>query len=442
MSESSITAAQEPMDATGGGTGGGHARSMVASTVPKSFGEAFGAYRSRVRTGELGSLPAFLGILLLVLIFGVAKPDLVSASNLISVIQNAAAPITLAMGLVFVLLLGEIDLSAGVVGSAAAAFGAVFVQEHGVNWLIAILLAIVFGTVCGTVMGALRSWFGIPSFVVTLAAFIAFQGVQQFLTGANGKSMASQPVIHDLDWGTLSQAGGWILLAIAVVGYGVVKFFQRADRARQNLPSEPLSVLLLRLGLLVVGGAVFVYVCNINEDTIGWQVREHLYLGGVPWPVPIIGVLAVVFTFVLSKTRYGRHVYAVGGNQEAARRAGIPVRVVRTSVFAICSGLAAVSGMFLASSYSSDAADTQGLGNTLLLAVAAAVVGGTSLMGGRGRVVDAVLGGTALTILAYGMSDLLSGNSSTQWEEIITGIVLLLAAGVDATSRHAGRASG
>ena len=439
MSEKSIIRAADEPPATSGA--GADDLPAVMATVPSTFGETLASYRSKVSTGELGSLPAVLGIVLLCLIFGIAKPDLVSASNVVSVIQNAAAPIALAMGLVFVLLLGEIDLSAGVVGSAAAAFGAIFVQEHGVNWLVAILLAVIFGTVVGTLLGALRSYFGIPSFVVTLAAFIAFQGVQQFLTGTNGKSMLSQPVIHDLDWGLLSKTGGWILLVITVLAYAAVKLVQRADRTKQGLAVGPLSVLLLQLGAIVVGGAAFVYVCNINEDTQPFQVREGLFLGGVPWPVPIIGVLCVIFSFVLGRTRYGRHIYAVGGNQEAARRAGIPIRVVRTSAFAICSAFAAVSGMFLASAYTSDASDTQGLGNTLLLAVAAAVVGGTSLMGGRGRVVDAVLGGTALTILAYGMSDLISGNSSTQWEEIITGVVLLLAAGVDATSRHAGRTS-
>jgi D-xylose transport system permease protein len=184
---------------------------------------------------------------------------------------------------------------------------------------------------------------------------------------------------------------------------------------------------------------VFVYLCNLNE-LAPWQIARGLYQGGVPWLVPIIVILGVILTFVLSKTRYGRHIYAVGGNTEAARRAGIPVRLVRTSVFSICSALAAVSGLFAASQQNA-ATDNQGQGNVLLLGVAAAVVGGTSLAGGRGRVVDAILGGLALSILAFGMSDLLNSGNNTQYEDIITGVVLLIAAGVDATSRHAGRAS-
>jgi D-xylose transport system permease protein len=180
-----------------------------------------------------------------------------------------------------------------------------------------------------------------------------------------------------------------------------------------------------------------VYFCNIDE-ALSWQQKEGIHIQGVPWPVPIIIVLLAILTFVLNKTRYGRHIYAVGGNDEAARRAGIPVRMVRTSVFIVCSGMAAFSGLFIASNL--NGVNTQeGGGNTLLLAVAAAVIGGTSLAGGRGRVVDAVLGGLALGILQYGMSDLIKGGNAAAYEFIITGIVLLLAAAVDAVSRHAGR---
>jgi D-xylose transport system permease protein len=412
----------------------------VTAAIPTTVAESIQAYRHRVRSGELGSLPAILGIVLLIIIFGSLKPDLLHASSIGSLLQESAAPITLAMGLVFVLLLGEIDLSAGVVGAAASAFGVLWTAHHGMPWYIAILAAVAFGTAAGTLLGWLRARLGIPSFVVTLAAFISFQGIQIFLTGnAGGLSTQNQAVLVNLIYGTLSRTDGWIGLAVFVIGFGLVRYYQRESRRKQDLAVESMSMYIIRLAAIAVGGAVFVYLCNLNE-LAPWQVARGLYQGGVPWLVPIIAVLAVVLTFVLSKTRYGRHIYAVGGNTEAARRAGIPVRVIRTSVFSICSALAAVSGLFAASQQNA-ATDNQGQGNILLLGVAAAVVGGTSLAGGRGRVVDAVLGGLALSILAFGMSDLLNSGNNTQYEDIITGVVLLIAAGVDATSRHAGRAS-
>jgi D-xylose transport system permease protein len=440
MSESS--AKTSPSEQLGGhrAPSGSSGAPTVTATVPTSIGESLASYRGRVRSGELGSLPAVLGIVLLIVIFGVAKPELLHASSIGSLLQESAAPITLAMGLVFVLLLGEIDLSAGVVGAAASAFGVLWTAHHNMPWYICVVAAIAFGTVSGTLLGWLRARLGIPSFVVTLAAFISFQGIQIFITGnAGGLSTQNQAVLVNLIYGTLSPADGWIGLAVFVIGFALVKYFQRQDRVKQELAVEPMSLFGIRILAIAVAGGVFVYLCNLNE-LAPWQIARGLYQGGVPWLVPIIVILGVILTFVLSKTRYGRHIYAVGGNTEAARRAGIPVRLVRTSVFSICSALAAVSGLFAASQQNA-ATDNQGQGNVLLLGVAAAVVGGTSLAGGRGRVVDAILGGLALSILAFGMSDLLNSGNNTQYEDIITGVVLLIAAGVDATSRHAGRAS-
>ncbi|HZP54744.1 sugar ABC transporter permease [Actinocrinis sp.] len=412
----------------------------VTAAVPRTLGETFNNYRSRVRTGEIGSLPAVIGIVLLVVIFSIAQPGFLTLSSFVSILQEAAPTITLAMGLVFVLLLGEIDLSAGVVGSTAAAFGAILSVKHGIAWPIAILGAAAFGAVAGTLLGWLRARIGIPSFVVTLAAFISFQGAQILVIGSSsGQVSITDKTLLLLDNGRISPVLGWVYLVIGVLGYAAVKFVQAASRRRQGLANEPTSVLALRIAALAIGGAIFVYFCNVDE-ALDWQKREGIHIRGVPWVAPIIAVLLIILTFALSKTRYGRHVYAVGGNDEAARRAGIPVRLIRTSVFVICSTMAGFSGLFLASQL--NGVNTQeGGGNVLLLAVAAAVIGGTSLMGGRGRVVDAVLGGLALAILQYGMSDLIKGGNASAYQFIITGIVLLLAAAVDALSRHAGRST-
>jgi D-xylose transport system permease protein len=411
---------------------------VVTAAVPQTLAESFHNYRQRVRAGEIGSLPAVIGIVLLVVIFSIAQTGFLSLSSFVSILQESAPTITLAMGLVFVLLLGEIDLSAGVVGSTAACFGAVLSVKHNLAWPIAIIGAAAFGALSGTLLGWLRARIGIPSFVVTLAAFISFQGAQILVIGSSsGQVSVTDKVILALDNGRLSPVWGWIYLVIGVAGYAAVKFVQVASRRRQGLASEPSAVLILRIGALLIGGAIFVYACNVDQ-ALDWQQREGIHIRGVPWVAPIIAALLVILTFVLGKTRYGRHIYAVGGNDEAARRAGIPVRLVRTSVFVICSTMAAFSGLFLASQL--NGVNTQeGGGNTLLLAVAAAVIGGTSLMGGRGRAVDAVLGGLALAILQYGMSDLIKGGNSSAYQFIITGIVLLLAAAVDALSRHSGR---
>jgi len=411
---------------------------VVTAAVPNSIGDSFNNYRARLRSGEIGSVPAVIGIVLLVIIFTTAQSTFWSVSSFVSILQESAPTITLAMGLVFVLLLGEIDLSAGVVGSTAAAFGALLSVKHNIAWPLAVIGSAAFGAVSGALLGWLRARIGIPSFVVTLAAFISFQGAQILVIGgSSGQVSISDKTLILLDNGRLSPALGWVYLVIGVALYAAIRLTQVASRRKQGLAVEPTSLQLLRIAALAAGGAVFVYFCNIDE-ALSWQQRQGIHIRGVPWPVPIIAVFLAILSFLLNKTRYGRHVYAVGGNDEAARRAGIPVRLIRTSVFVICSTMAAFSGLFLASQL--NGVNTQeGGGNVLLLAVAAAVIGGTSLAGGRGRVVDAVLGGLALQILQYGMSDLIKGGNASAYQYIITGIVLLLAAAVDALSRHAGR---
>ncbi len=411
-----------------------------APVIPATLGESFRSYVAKVRSGEIGSLPAAIGIVGLYAFFAIAQSSFASTGNIYNIVREGGPRAIMAMGLVFVLLLGEIDLSAGVVGSAAAIFGVVLSAKHGAPWPLAILGATVFGAVCGLVLGWLRARVGIPSFVVTLAAFIAFQGVEILVMNAStGTLSISDNTLIKLDNGRLTPTQGWIFLVICMAGYAAVKFVQRGSRARQGLVVEQWSLFGLRiLGLVAIGG-VFVYLLNVDEAA-SWQQREGIHQWGVPLAVPIIVGLLVILTFILSKTRYGRHVYAVGGSNEAARRAGIQVQGIRISVFVICSTLSAFSGLLLASeSRSINVAD--GGGNTLLLAVAAAVIGGTSLMGGRGRVVDGVLGAVALAILINGMSDLLQGTNAAAWQFIVEGIVLLVAAGVDALSRHSGRAS-
>jgi D-xylose transport system permease protein len=410
----------------------------VTALIPQTLGASLSSYVRRVRSGETGSVPAVVGAAVLMVVFGIAQSSFLSTSNIVQIVQQAAPNTILAMGLVFVLLLGEIDLSAGVVGSTAAAVAAVLSVKHGLPWYAAILGAAAFGAVAGTVLGWLRAKLNIPSFVVTLSAFIAFQGVQVLVINSksNGIQISDQ-TLHNLYFGRLAPIAGWILLIVSVALYALVKLLQANARRRKGLANEPITVLGLRVAAMLVFGGIFVYLMNIDQAA-AWQQREGIHQRGLPWSTVIILGLLVVLSFVLTKTRYGRHVFAVGGNEEAARRAGIRVLGIRISVFVICSAMAAVSGLVLAGQLGGSNTGDGG-GNTLLYAVAAAVIGGTSLMGGRGRVVDAVLGGAVLAILANGVSDLIQGGNAAAYELIIDGAVLLLAAAVDSMSRRATR---
>ena len=410
--------------------------SNVTALIPQTLSGTFTSYIRRVRSGETGSVPAVIGAVILMAVFGIAQSSFLTTSNMVSIVEQAAPNTLLAMGLVFVLLLGEIDLSAGVVGSTAAAVGAVLSVKHGLPWPVAIIGSAAFGAVAGIVLGWLRSKLNIPSFVVTLSAFIAFQGVQVLVidSKSNGIQVTDQ-TLHNLYFGRLAPAAGWGVLIVSVALYALVKLVQANARRRKGLANEPYAALGLRLAAMLVFGGLFVYVMNIDQAA-PWQQREGIHQQGVPWSAVIILALLVVLSFVLTKTRYGRHVFAVGGNEEAARRAGIRVMAIRVSVFVICSAMAAISGLVLAGQLGGSNTGDGG-GNTLLYAVAAAVIGGTSLMGGRGRIVDAILGGVVLAILANGVSDLIQGGNSSAYELIIDGVVLLLAAAVDSMSRRA-----
>jgi len=244
---------------------------------------------------------------------------------------------------------------------------------------------------------------------------------------------------------------GWVLVAIVVVAYAAVKLTHARARSRAGLSSEPVTLVALKVAGLAVVAAVAVIFLNENRATNkgtqlvnqgGKLVQVKVgSLQGVPWVVPLILAFFVIWTFVLSRTRYGRHIYATGGNEEAARRAGIPVDRIRISVFVICSFMASIGGVLLASNVRAVAQNAGG-GNTLLLAVGAAVIGGTSLFGGKGRPLDAVIGGLVIAVIANGMSDLVHGTNSSAVQFIVTGIVLLIAAAVDALARRRASAAG
>ena len=397
----------------------------------------------RARGGELGSIPAIVGLVVLVIFFAIVQPGFLSLYNIANLVTQAAPIIILAMGLVFVLLLGEIDLSAGTASGVCAALMAVMIARHNMPWYLAVLAALVTGVVIGFTLGWLRAKVRIPSFVVTLAAFLSFQGIVLLQVGKAGSislpDQAARPIISLEGYNNVLMPIwlGWVLLAVVVGGYTLVKLRIAVSRHSAGLEAEPLTITIVKMAAMAILGGVFVYILSGNRAIQQNAFFSTLKIEGIPWVVVLVIILTVGLTFLLGRTRYGRHVYAVGGNDEASRRAGIRVDGIRISVFVACSTLAAVAGVVQASQLESVASNF-GAGNTLLLAVGAAVIGGTSLFGGRGRIIDAVFGGLVVAVIQNGMGDLIKGANSQAWQWIVTGLVLLLAAGFDATSRRVG----
>ncbi len=408
---------------------------QLPTPAPRELRTAVSDYVARVRGGDVGSLPAVLGVVVLVIVFSILRPNtFTNAFNLANLINQSAAVMVIAMGLVFVLLLGEIDLSAGWTAGVAAAIMGIAVTRNGWPWWLAIVVCLLTGAVIGAAIGLLVARLGIPSFVVTLAAFLALQGVLLKLIGVGGTIAIRDSVLLAINNNTMPVWLGWTVTAVIVAAYAAVSLRRAASRRAGGLQSEATSLVVAKVVVLaVLLGALTAYLST--ERSRNPAVSS---IKGVPEVVLLLVLLVVGLTFVLSRTAFGRHVYAVGGNAEAARRAGINVKQVKLFCFIIGSTLAAVGGILLASRDNSISPSTGGA-ETLLYAVGAAVIGGTSLFGGKGKILDAVLGGLVIAIIINGMG-LLNQPSSVIY--MVTGLVLLVAASVDALSRRRAAASG
>jgi D-xylose transport system permease protein len=385
-------------------------------------------YWSRVKAGDIGALPAILGLVALCAIFGAMSDVFLTPGNFANLLTQAAAVIVIAMGLVFVLLLGEIDLSAGYAAGVSGAVLVILITNHEVSWYIAFPISIMVGALLGFVLGSLVARIGIPSFVVTLAAFLAFQGLLLLLAGEGGTIRIEDKTILAVENSNLSPLLSWVFFIVVAVAYVATGLNRLNTRRRAGLKTELVKLWIIKTAslLVITGGAVF--ALNVERS----NNPQLVSLKGIPYVVPLILFLLAVGTFVLGRTAFGRHIYAVGGNAEAARRAGINVKRVRISAFVICSSLAAVAGMIFASRQNSISPTTGG-SSTLLYAVGAAVIGGTSLFGGKGKMRDAILGGLVVAVIDNGMG-LLGYAAGIKF--IVTGLVLLVSAGVDAVSRR------
>ncbi|HEY3293546.1 MAG TPA: ABC transporter permease [Candidatus Nanopelagicaceae bacterium] len=393
-----------------------------------SLKDAMSDYWSRIKAGDIGALPAVLGLVVLCGVFGAMSNVFLTPGNFANLLTQAAAVTVIAMGLVFVLLLGEIDLSAGYASGVCGAVLVILITNHGWAWWLALPVSILVGAVLGFVLGTLVARLGIPSFVVTLAAFLGFQGLLLLLAGEGGTIRIEDPSILAVENNNLSATWSWIFYIVVSALYILSGLNRINSRRRAGLKAELLKLWILKtVGLLAVTG---VAVFTLNRERS--NNPQLVSLKGIPIVVPVILGLLVLGTFVLGRTAFGRHIYAVGGNAEAARRAGINVKNVRIAAFVICSALAGVAGMLFASRQNSISPQTGG-SSTLLYAVGAAVIGGTSLFGGKGKMRDAILGGLVVAVIDNGMG-LLGYGAGIKF--IVTGLVLLVSAGVDAVSRR------
>ena len=393
----------------------------------ESLSTAASSYLKKIKSGDIGSLPAVLGLVALIAIFTSLSEFFFSNRNFANLLAQAAPVIVIAMGLVFVLLLGEIDLSAGYASGVAGAVLVLLITNHGFSWYTALAISIAIGALLGFLMGTLVARVGIPSFVVTLSAFLAFQGILLLLAGEGGTIPIDDEVILAVENSNLTPLQGWILYLAMSIFYIFLGLNRIFARRRAGLTAELLNLWIIKtVGLLVIVGAA---VAALNKERGN---PPEFTNKGIPIVVPIILAILIAGTFLLGSTAFGRHLYAVGGNAEAARRAGINVKRVRITAFVICSSLSAVAGMLFASRMNSISPSTGG-SSTLLYAVGAAVIGGVSLFGGKGKMRDAILGGLVVAVIDNGMG-LLGYGAGIQF--LVTGAVLLVSASVDAISRR------
>jgi D-xylose transport system permease protein len=454
--------------------------SFRIDTLPRGVRASVQDWLVRVRRGDPGGLPAVLGLLVIGVLFSATTPLFLTANNIGNLLSQASFIALIALGLTFVLILGDIDLSAGATGGVAAGFAAQSIRSGDLHaavgngvyvalllgmllaaglaiwkklyvvgglvlvgvvlmltgaseahiWL-AFALAVCIGIAIGVFNGVLVTSLGIPSFIVTLALFLTWEGVTLDAVKSTSIGTSSYEPWFAMTHRNMSPTLGWVCLAVLVGGYAATVYLRQRQRAQAGVSYDRVALTSLRVAVLAVGGGLAVWWFNQNRNP-----NPGPAIKGVPWAASVPIAFMVVFAIVLTRTSWGRHLYSIGGNREAASRSGIAVNRVRIGAFVICSGMAAVGGLFLAD-FSGGAQPSLGQGNTLLYAVAAAVIGGTSLFGGRGRPRDALLGAIVIAMIPNGIQ-LHPGLPISVVQEI-TGLVLLIAASVDAISRRRAR---
>jgi D-xylose transport system permease protein len=411
--------------------------------VAQSLGQYTRAWLRQLRSGNSGVLPVVAAIVIVAVVFEIITPEhaFLRPSNLVFIFGLSTVYMILAIAETAVLLLAEVDLSVGAVALIGGVIAFKQVQQPGANWpwWLALLAALVVCGAIGAAQGALTAILRIPSFIVTLAGFLLFSGILIVILGGADSSVnlntsdPNQNIIYEMVQGLIPPVVGWIVLVVLVFAYGASLWLRTMSRRRQGLTAPPLALIAIRIALVAIIGAAVVIICSVNRGS------ELKSVTGIPWVIPIVLVVLGIWTLVLGRTRFGRYIYAIGGNPEAARRAGVSVPAIRIWAFALCSATAALGGILLGSfffgEYSTNTADP---GQLVLYSIAAAVIGGVSLFGGRGKAIHGILGGLLIGSIAYGVSLLSLGSLSTPLEYILPGSVLLAAVLIDVLSRRGG----
>jgi ABC-type xylose transport system, permease component len=395
---------------------------IVASTL----GEYVHAWLARVRGGESGLLPVVVGLIVISFIFQSQNSKFLSSGNLTNLLVQSAVFMLLGMAEVFALLLGEIDLSIGFVsGIGGIVMAELVIEPRSWPWWAAILVAVATTAAIGALQGTIITRLRLPSFVVTLAGLLGWQGVMLLMLGKGGTVPIPNNVINNLANGNLTPTVGWIAAVVIVGVFALVTWYRDAHRRASGLVAPPVGLTVIKIGGVAAAAVALLLVCNTNRGAL-------IPIRGIPWVVLIVlGVLAA-WTVLLGRTRFGRYMYAIGGNPEAARRAGVNLAMIRTTAFMLSGLTAGIAGIIYASRLRSVSTSLDG-GTLVLYSVAAAVIGGASLFGGRGKAVHAVLGGIVIAAIYNGMG-LLGMSAASQY--MITALVLLAAVTVDALARR------
>ena len=419
-------------------TEAGEAEPDLMAAAPEVLADSLGDYLNaqwrRIRSGESGALPVIVGLIVIVIFFQIERSKFGSALNLVNLFQQASIYILLGAAQIFALILSEIDLSVGFV-LAVGGFAIAELIGPPVNfpWWLGIICGVGVTAVIGYLQGTLITRLHVPSFVVTLAGLLFFEGIVIELANidkhAVGGVMSLDPSspVFKLVNANISVAASWIILVVVIAIYAAVSIRRAAHRRAQGLAAPPLSVTLVQIGAAAIGGILLVYVCSVNRGLL-------TPLKGVPYVVPFVGLVLLVYSIFLGRTRLGRYMYAIGGNPEAARRAGINVPRVRRLAFSLSAMTAGIAGLVYLSFLGSISTGVDG-GTYTLYAVAAAVIGGASLFGGRGKPLHALLGGLVIAVVYNGLA-LMGISAAGQY--IATAIVLLVAATIDALVRRRG----
>jgi D-xylose transport system permease protein len=401
---------------------------VAGLTSASTLGDYFNNWIIRVRAGDTGVLPVIGGLIILAVIFQSLNGNFLTAGNLVNLMVQGSVYMLFSLGMIFILLLGEIDLSIGFIGGVAGVVTALLVYgDHGLPWFIAVGAGLLCGAAIGFLNGFIITTIGLPAFIVTLAGLLAWNGVMLIILGNGGTIPINDQMIVNLANGLLDPTVGWIVGAVLVI---LICGDMVLSARRRKHASEPRSVLYLKVLGIIVAGIIVIALCNVNRG------RGAFTIQGVPWVLLIVFGFAWLWTVVLRRTKFGTYVYAIGGNAEAARRAGIAVNRIRVTVFTIAGFMGGVAGLIYASRLRSVSTNLDG-GTLVLYCIAAAVIGGTSLFGGRGKAISAILGGLVIASIDNGMG-LLGLSAAARY--VVTGVVLILAVTIDALASR-GRAS-